>query len=60
MTIAVADFPPTTQAAAVLEQLREQTGTLRAGLDEVLRDDFAAFNRMLRERGMGNIIGAVR
>ena len=59
-SVAVADFPPTTQAAAVLEQLREQTSTLRAGLDEVLRDDFAAFNRMLRERGMGNIIGAVR
>ena len=59
-SVAQADFPPTTQALAVHDQLGEQTGTLRSELDEALRDNIAAFNRMLRERDLGKIIADVR
>lgn len=50
------DFPPTSQQLAVQEALQEQMGTYQGQLEELLSKDLAAFNNLLEERGIENII----
>ena len=50
------DFGPTTQQREVQSQFKEQLAAHRKRLDEVMSKDLRAFNELLRERGMGNII----
>jgi photosystem II stability/assembly factor-like uncharacterized protein len=50
------DFGPTTQQREVHAQFKEQLAAHRTRLDEVMSKDLRAFNDLLKERGMGNII----
>jgi hypothetical protein len=50
------DFPPTTQQAAVQEELKKQGDASQQEMQQVLATDVAAFNAMLRERSISNII----
>ena len=54
--LASADFAPTTQQGEVRKILGEQVAAARSGLDGLLAKDVAAFNAMLRERGVQNIV----
>jgi photosystem II stability/assembly factor-like uncharacterized protein len=51
-----ADFPPTTQQAAVEELLKTDGDAAQQEFQQVVATDVAAFNAMLRERGIPNII----
>ena len=51
-----ADFPPTTQQAAVQEMLKQQGDTAEQEFQHVVTTDVAAFNAMLRERNIPNIV----
>ena len=50
------DYPPTTQAGAVLAYLEQQLHTIRGRYDQAITQDVGRFNAMLRQRGLGNII----
>jgi len=50
------DFPPTTQQAAVQAELKRQGDASQQEMQQLLATDVAAFNAMLRERNMANII----
>jgi DNA repair exonuclease SbcCD ATPase subunit len=50
------DFPPTTQQAAVQAELRKQGDASQQEMQQLLATDVAAFNAMLRERNIPNII----
>ena len=50
------DFPPTTQQVAVAEELKQQGEKCQAQLQQVLSQDLAQFNAMLREKNVPNII----
>jgi len=50
------DFPPTTQHREVKTMFEEQLATHRRRLDEILSRDLDAFNKLLRDRGLGNVI----
>ncbi len=50
------DFPPTTQHREVKAMFEEQLATHRRRLDEILSKDLDAFNKLLRDRGIQNII----
>jgi len=52
---ATADFPPTTQQAAVAELLKQEGDAVQKEFEQVAKD-VAAFNTMLRERKIPNII----
>ncbi|HUJ41936.1 MAG TPA: hypothetical protein VLW54_15445 [Candidatus Acidoferrales bacterium] len=51
-----ADFPPTTQQTAVEEMLKQRGEEARQEFQKLAATDVAAFNAMLRERGIPNII----
>jgi photosystem II stability/assembly factor-like uncharacterized protein len=51
-----ADFPPTNQQREVQALLKAQLATQRARLKDVLESDLAAFNKLLRDRGVGNLV----
>ena len=51
-----ADFPPTTQQLAVGQQLKQQGDESHQELQQLLDKDVAAFNAMLREKNIANII----
>ena len=51
-----ADFPPTTQQVAVGELLKQQGDKAQQELKEFVSKDLAAFNAMLRERNIPNIM----
>ncbi len=51
-----ADFSPTTQQREVHAMFKTQLATLRSRLDEVVNKDLEAFNKLLRDRGIGNVI----
>ncbi len=53
---ASADFPPTTQQVAVQELLKREGDTAQQEFQQVVTTDVSAFNAMLRERGIPNII----
>jgi photosystem II stability/assembly factor-like uncharacterized protein len=50
------DFPPTTQQVAVKEELQQQGDKFAQEFQQLLSKDIAAFNAMLRERNISNII----
>ena len=54
--IAGSDFPPNTQQQEVHTVFKGQLVDLRRRLDGVVGTDLANFNRMLREKNVGNVI----
>jgi hypothetical protein len=50
------DFPPTTQHREVKAMFEEQLATHRRRLDEIVSKDLDAFNKLLRDRGVQNVI----
>ena len=52
------DFAPTTQQQEVYTTFKAQLTDLRRRLDAVLGTDLANFNRMLREKNVGNVIAS--
>ena len=50
------DFPPTTQQREVHAMFKTQLAALRSRLDEVVKKELDAFNKLLRERGIQNIM----
>ena len=50
------DYPPNTQQQEVKSMFEAQLADLRKRLDAVVSTDVAAFNRMLRDKGVGNVI----
>jgi hypothetical protein len=53
--LAGSDFGPTTQQREVQALLHSQLTSVRQRLDAVLSTDLAAFNKLLRDRGVENI-----
>jgi hypothetical protein len=54
-TIASSDFAPTTQQRAVYAHLRQELRSARTALEEIVRRDVMAFNRLLSQRGWPTI-----
>jgi hypothetical protein len=54
--LAGSDFPPTTQQREVHAAFKAQLSALRSKLDDVINKDLDAFNKLLRDRGVGNVI----
>jgi hypothetical protein len=54
--VAGGDYSPNTQEKEVQAMFESQLADLRKRLDAVVSTDVAAFNRMLRDKGMGNVI----
>jgi photosystem II stability/assembly factor-like uncharacterized protein len=54
------DFGPTQQQREVSAQFKEQLAAHRKRLDEVMGKELRAFNELLRERGIQNIITRVQ
>jgi hypothetical protein len=52
------DYPPNTQEKEVQAMFESQLADLRKRLDVVVSTDVAAFNRMLRDKNIGNVIAA--
>jgi hypothetical protein len=52
------DFAPTTQQQEVYVTFRTQLADLRRRLDAVIGTDLGNFNRMLREKNVGNVIAS--
>ena len=50
------DYPPNTQQQAVQAMFKTQLADLRKRLDGVVSGDLGNFNRMLREKNIGNVI----
>ena len=50
------DYPPNTQQQEVKSMFEAQLVDLRKRLDVVVSTDVASFNRMLRDKGVGNVI----
>jgi hypothetical protein len=51
------DYPPNTQQKEVQAMFESQLTDLRRRLDAVVSTDLGSFNRMLREKNIGNVIG---
>jgi len=54
--LTAADFPPTNQHREVQALLKSQLASHRSRLDDVLSKDLTAFNSLLHDRGIGNVI----
>jgi hypothetical protein len=54
--IGTADFAPTTQQIAVHEMFQKKIGELRQRVESLLSTDLAAFNAMLKEKGIANVV----
>ena len=50
------DFPPTTQQVAVGEELKKQADQFQQEYQQLIAKDVAAFNAMLREKNIPNIM----
>jgi photosystem II stability/assembly factor-like uncharacterized protein len=50
------DYPPNTQQQEVKSMFEAKLADLRKRLDAVVSTDVAAFNRMLRDKNIGNVI----
>lgn len=50
------DYPPNTQQIEVQTMFETQLAALRKRLDEVVTSDLGGFNKMLREKNIGNVI----
>ena len=55
--VAESDEPPTSQAKEVHADYKKQIASLQQQLSGVLEKDLTDFNRMLRDRGIQNVIG---
>ncbi len=53
---AASDFPPTTQQVAVGEELKKKGDQFQQEYQQIMAKDVAAFNSMLREKNIPNII----
>ena len=56
--VETADFQPTTQQVAVHDELKEQAATYQQRLKLLLQQDVAAFNALLRQRNVPNVIAS--
>jgi hypothetical protein len=56
--VAVGDFPPNTQQQEVHAMFKSQLADLRRRIDGVINTDLGNFNRMLREKNIGNVIAS--
>ncbi|HEV2835063.1 MAG TPA: hypothetical protein VGW58_07090, partial [Pyrinomonadaceae bacterium] len=56
--LAGGDFPPSTQQQEVHAMFKSQLASLRRRLDDAVNTDLANFNRMLREKNIGNVIAS--
>jgi len=54
--VAGGDYPPNTQEKEVQAMFESQLADLRKRLDAVVSTDVGAFNRMLRDKNIGNVI----
>jgi hypothetical protein len=54
--IGTADFAPTTQQIAVHEMFQKKIGELRQRVESLLSTDLAAFNAMLKEKRIANVV----
>jgi hypothetical protein len=54
------DFQPTTQQVAVHDELKEQAATYRQRLRLLMEQEVAAFNSMLRQKNVPNLITEMR
>jgi len=54
--IGKSDFPPTTQQVEVHEMFKKQLATYQSQLNELLKQDLLAFNNLLKEKNIANII----
>ena len=54
--VSTGDFAPNTQQKEVQAMFEAQLASLRKRLDEVISTDLANFNRMLRDKNIGNVI----
>jgi hypothetical protein len=50
------DFPPTTQQLEVHRQFTDQLRGLRGRFDELLANDVASFNALLKQRGLPTLV----
>ena len=50
------DYPPTTQAGAVLSDLERRMGAIRGRYDQAITRDVGGFNAMLQQQGIGDVI----
>jgi photosystem II stability/assembly factor-like uncharacterized protein len=55
--LSVADFAPTASQLEAHEELKKETATRRAEMNDVLAKEVAAFNRFLTERGVPHVVG---
>jgi pantothenate synthetase len=56
--VSVADFAPTASQLEAHEELKKETATRKAEMNEVLAKEVAAFNRLLLDRGVPHVVGA--
>lgn len=54
--IGTADFAPTTQQIAVHETFQKRIAELRQQVEGLLSTDLAAFNSMLKDKGIANVV----
>jgi photosystem II stability/assembly factor-like uncharacterized protein len=54
--IGTADFSPTAQQIEVHERFQKQIAELRQQVESLLSTDLAAFNAMLKEKGIANVV----
>ena len=55
--LSIADFAPTASQLEAHEELKKETATRRADMNDVLAKEVAAFNRFLTERGVPHVVG---
>ena len=56
--VAGGDYPPNKQQQEVKTMFESQLASLRKQLDGVVSSDLANFNRMLRDKNIGNVIAS--
>jgi photosystem II stability/assembly factor-like uncharacterized protein len=54
--IGSSDFAPTTQQNEVHELFEQQLGAIKTRLDQLVGQDLARFNEVLRQRNIGNVV----
>jgi hypothetical protein len=54
--VSLADFPPTKEQGEVEQQFRDRISGLKGRLDKLVTKDVAAFNEMLRQKNVPNLI----
>ncbi len=52
------DYPPNTQEQEVKTMFEAQLASLRKRLDDIVSGDLSNFNRMLRDKNIGNVIAS--